>query len=184
MSNAQVNNVEQIRDILFGSQIKDFEEKFVKIENLVSTIEKSMKKALNEAHTKLQKETERALEVLEKKIDNLSSSTQKERAKLKDLIDTTDETFQIQLNNQKDEFATKLKILKDNVSDEQQKLLENINNIKIDVENMLNNKLNKISDDKLSRDSMAQMLLEIAMKIKGTDINQILNIEDKKTAKQ
>jgi vacuolar-type H+-ATPase subunit E/Vma4 len=184
MSNTNVNNVDQIRDIIFGSQIKDFEEKFAKLENSMHMMESSIKKAFNEAHTKLQRETERSLEALEKKIDNLSNSTQRERAKLKDLIDTTDETLQMQLSDQKDEFTTKLRILKENVSDEQNKLVENMNSMKREIENLLKNNLDRLSDDKLSRDSMAQMLLEVAMKIKGTDMNQMLNTEDKKSAKQ
>ena len=67
MSNATVNNVDQIRDIIFGSQIKDFEERFKSFENTISSMENTLKRSFNEAHTKLQRETERSLEALEKK---------------------------------------------------------------------------------------------------------------------
>jgi len=182
MSNTTANNVDQIRDIIFGSQIKDFEEKFKSLEKSMQMMEDSIKKTFNEAHTKLQRETERSLEALEKKIDNLSSTTQRERAKLKDLIDTTDETLQMQLGNQKDEFATKLRILKENVTDEQNKLVDNMNTMKREIENLLKTNLENLADDKLSRDSMAQMLLEVAMKIQGTDMNQMIT-QDEKPAK-
>ena len=183
MSNATVNNVDQIRDIIFGSQIKDFEEKFKSLTNSLHTMENTLKRSFNESHTKLQRETERSLEALEKKIDNLSSSTQRERAKLKDLIDTTDETLQMQLSDQKDEFITKLRILKENVTDEQNKLVDNRNSMKREIENLLRTNLANLADDKLSRDSMAQMLLEIAMKIQGTDMKQMI-AKDEKPAKQ
>ena len=45
-----------------------------------------MTKAFSESWTKLQKEIERSLEVFEKKIDNLSLGTHKERTKLKALL--------------------------------------------------------------------------------------------------
>jgi hypothetical protein len=123
---------------------------------------------------KLQKETERSLEVIEKKIDNLSSITQKERNKLKELIDTTDESLQDQINHQKDEFETKLKIVKENMADENQKMEENLNMMKADIQATLEAGLDKLADAKLSRDAMAQMLLDVAMKIQGTDVGAVL----------
>lgn len=174
MSDKNINNVDQIRDIIFGSQIKDFEERFNSLNNTLKILEDKLTKAFHESHVKLQKETERSLEVIEKKIDNLSSATQKERSKLKELIDTTDESLQDQINNQKDEFDAKLKIIKENISDENKKMSENLNVMKAEIQATLEAGLDKLSDDKLSRDSMAQMLLDVAMKIQGTDIGSAL----------
>ena len=182
MSDTNTNNVDQIRDLIFGSQIKDFEAQFNKLNNTMKVLEEKINKSFQESHTKLQKETERSLEVLEKKIDNLSSSTQKERSKLKDLIDTTDETLQEQLMNQKDEFTTKLKIMKENVTDENKKISENMHTMREEIKATLEAGLDSLSNDKLSRDSMAQMLLDVAMKIQGTDVNEVL-AQGTKTAK-
>ena len=169
-----MNNVDQIRDLIFGSQIKDFEEKFNHLNHTLKMVEEKLAKMFNESHAKLQKETERSLEVLEKKIDHLSSITQKERNKLKELIDTTDESLQDQLNHQKDEFESKLKIVKENMSDENRKMEENLTTMKADIQATLEAGLDKLSDAKLSRDAMAQMLLDVAMKIQGTDVGSVL----------
>jgi putative cell wall-binding protein len=174
MSDKNANNVDQIRDLIFGSQIKDFEAQFNQINDTIKIMEEKLNKAFSESHTKLQKETERALEVLEKKIDNLSSSTQKERTKLKELIDSTDENLHEQLLNQKDEFTTKLKIMKENVADENKKIAENMKVMQREIQVALEKGLAGLSNDKLSRDSMAQMLLDVAMKIQGTDMNTML----------
>ena len=174
MSDKNTNNVDQIRDLIFGNQIKDFEAQFNKLNDTLKVMEDKMTKGFSESHIKLQKETERSLEVLEKKIDNLSSSTQKERTKLKELIDSTDENLHEQLSNQKDEFATKLKILKENVADDNKKMADNMAAMQKEIQATLEKGLSGLSDDKLSRDSMAQMLLDVAMKIQGTDMNEIL----------
>lgn len=175
MSDKNVNNVDQIRDLIFGSQIKEFEEKFSKLEGTLRSVEEKISKAFQESHSKLQKETERALEALEKKIDNLAGTTQRERTKLKELIDTTDESLQLQLENQKDEFATKLKIMKENIADENAKMQERMQTMKSEIEDALQKGMASLGDEKLSRDSMAQMLLDVAMKIQGTDINTLMN---------
>lgn len=182
MSEKNANNVDQIRDLIFGNQIKDFEAQFNKLNDTLKVLEDKMSKAFNESHTKLQRETERSLELLEKKIDNLSSSTQKERTKLKELIDTTDESLQQQLRNQKDEFATKLKNMKENVADDNKKMAENMSAMQNEIQATLEKGLASLSDDKLSRDSMAQMLLDVAMKIQGTDVNAML-VQGAKTEK-
>ncbi len=177
MSEKNANNVDQIRDLIFGSQIKEFEEKFNQLNTTLQAVEEKITKAFSASYDKLQKETERSLEALEKKIDNLAASTQKERSKLKELIDTTDETLHDQLTNQKDEFATKLKIMKENTADENRKMVENIQAMKAEIQTAVESGLVKLADDKLSRDAMAQMLLDVAMKIQGTDMSALLTEE-------
>ena len=182
MSDKNANNVDQIRDLIFGNQIKDFEAQFNQLNNTIKTVEEKMTKVFTESQTKLQKETERSLEVLEKKIDNLSTSTHKERTKLKELIDTTDESLQEQLMNQKDEFAAKLKIMKENVADENKKMSDNMTAMQKEIQVAVEKGLGTLSDDKLSRDSMAQMFLDVAMKIQGSDLGAVL-AEGAKTGK-
>ncbi len=182
MSEKNANNVDQIRDLIFGSQIKDFEEKFNHFSASLKSTEESMRRTFEESHSKLQKETERSLHALEKKIDNLSNTTQKERTKLKELISTTDETLHDTINNLKDEFDTKLTIVKENISDDNTKMSQNIESLKNDIYNTLEAKLATLSDAKLSRDSMSQMLLDVAMKIQGTDMGALLS-EEKETEK-
>lgn len=179
MSDKNANNVDQIRELIFGSQIKDFEEKFAQLNASLKSSEETLKRTFDEAQKRLEKETERALDALDKKIDTLSAATQKERVKLKELIHTTDETLQDNLNNQKDEFNTKLSIMKENFSDQNNNVSETMTVMKEEIFNTLEAKLAALSDAKLSRDSMSQMLLDVAMKIQGTDMNSLLQEEEK-----
>ena len=179
MPDKNANNVDQIRDLIFGSQIKDFEAKFNQLETMLNASQEKLLKLSNDAHAKLQKETERSLEALEKKIDNLASLSQKEHNKLKELIGTTDETLHAQLGHQKDEFATKLRMTKENIADENQKMVENITAMKTEIEATLKAGLATLSDEKLSRDAMSQMFLDVAMQIQGTDVATLLHEEQK-----
>jgi DNA anti-recombination protein RmuC len=183
MADKNMNNVDQIRDLIFGSQLKEFDERFEALSKTLHKAEEKMLQTFKEAHTKLQRETERALEALEQKIDNLSTATQKERNKLKELIDTTDETLQTQMNNQKNEFLTKLKIMKENMEDENEKMNKNLSQMRSQIEAALDKGLADLGEEKLSRDAMAGMLLEVAMKIQGTDVNTLLTQEQKPETK-
>lgn len=167
MADKNANSVDKIRDLIFGSQIKDFEEKFNQLNDTLEVLENKMTKVFNESHAKIEKETRHSLDLLAQKIDNLSSSTQKERTKLKELIDTTDKSLQEQLANQKDKFVTKLKIIKENVEDDNKKIVDNMAVMQSEIQATLEKNISSLSDDKLSRDSMAQILLDLAKKIQG-----------------
>jgi small-conductance mechanosensitive channel len=171
MSEKNANNVDQIRDLIFGNQIKDFEAKFTQLNHTLTVMEEKLNRSFSESHNKLQKETERALEVLEQKVDNLAMSTQRERSKLKELINTTDENLHDALLNQKDEFSTKLKMLKESVSDENQKMNQTLRLMQDEIQTTLEKGLESLSEEKLSRNTMAQMLLDVAMKIEGTEVS-------------
>ncbi len=175
MSDKNVNNVDQIRELIFGNQIKEFEARFEQIAETLVKLEAKITQAFEASQQKLQKETERSLEVLEKKIDNLAASTQKERSKLKELIDSTDENLHEQLNNQKDEFTTKFRMMKENIADENKKMAEKMATMQKEIETTLQKGLSGLSEEKLSRDSMAQLLLDVAMKIQGTDMTAMLS---------
>lgn len=175
MAEENTNNVDQIRDLIFGNQIKDFEKQFNEHDNKLQMVEKKLLKEFTEVHAKLKKETERSLEVIEKKIDNLSHTSVKERLTLKELIDTIDKSIQDQLIVQKDEYSAKFEMIKMNASDENHKIIDDVNTFKTQIQTTLESSLLSLSEDKISRDSMAEMLLEIAMKIQNTDITTLDN---------
>ncbi len=172
MSN--LNNVEQIRDIIFGNQIREFDTRLNKLDDDIKSLEQKMIKAFSRSHIKLRTETERSMEVLEKMINSFAITAQQDRIKIKEMIDSTDTNLQSQISNQKDEFLNKLRMMKDNMSDEKRRTSENMYNLQKEIENALNSGMSSLSDDKLSRDSMAKMLLDMAIKVQGTDINSVL----------
>lgn len=174
MADKNANSVDKIRDLIFGSQIKDFEAKFNQLNDTLYVIEDKMTKAFNTSHVKLEKETKHSLDLLANKIDDLSLTTQRDKTKLKELIDASDKSLQEQLAHQKDKFVTKLKIIKENVENDNNKIVDNMATMQSEIQATLEKKLSLLSDDKLSRDSMAEMLLDVAMKIQGTDVNTIL----------
>ncbi len=67
--------------------------------------------------------------------------------------------------------------MKENTADENCKMVENIQAMKAEIQTAVESGLVKLADDKLSRDTMAQMLLDVAMKIQGTDMSALLTEE-------
>lgn len=176
MSNKNTNKVDKIRDLIFGNQIKDFESQFENIHEKLNALEENLTQAMHEAHDKLKHKTEHSLKVLEEKLDNLSESTQKDRSKFKELIRDTEKNLQNELTAQDDAFLTKLKVLKENIEHNNEKLSSEMTLMQHELQSAIEKKISRLSDDKLSRDTMAQMLVDVAMQIhdkeKSTPMNK------------
>jgi len=165
MSDKNANNVDQIRDIIFGSQIKDFQVQFMQLNDALKNMEDEIERSFDESNIRIQKKTERAFEILETKISNLSIFVENERIKLKELIDGIDENFHKQLAEQKEEFDTQFKMIKKDIVDDNTKMKEYIEIMQQEIQSTLEKNLIGLSNDKFSRDSIAQKFLDIATKI-------------------
>lgn len=175
MSKKNESNVDRIRDIIFGSQMRESEEKFTQVNSELSALETRLVTLFEESHTKLRRETERSLEVLETKIDNLASIAKKDKSKLRGLIDATEESLQERLSHQQEEFSGRLKMMKENAADEHSKIIETTQSMKVEVEAALKEGLGALAQGSVSRESMAQMLVDMAMKVQGTEMDEILD---------
>jgi hypothetical protein len=175
MSKKNANNVDQIRDLIFGTQIRDFEEKFDRLEKTLRDSEARVTQTFDEALHKFKKKTERSLEALETKFDHFGATALKERVKFKELIDATDESLQDQLRDHKDEFSIKLKLIKENMADDTKKITKDVKRVKQELFETLDGHIAELSNAKISRESMAQMLLDVAMKLQGTTPNSFID---------
>ena len=174
MSKKNGNNVDQIRDLIFGTQIREFEEKFDRLEKALRVSETRLLQTFDESLSKFKKKTERSLEALEVKFDHFSATALKERVKFKERIDATDESLHDQLSNHKDEFEIKLKLIKENMADDNKKLSKDLVRMKKEMYGMIESHIATLTHEKLSRESMAQMLLDVAMKLQGTTAHSFM----------
>ena len=177
MSEKNSNNVDQIRDLIFGSQIHEFEARFEHLEKALQASEAQMMQALDETFNAFRKKTDRSLEALEEKLDHFGATAIKERVKFKELVDATDESLQDQLNSHKEEFTSKLKLIKENMVDDNKKVSNDLVKMRQEVLDRLEKYVQDLSHEKVSRDSMAQMLLDVAMKLQGTTVHSLVDLQ-------
>jgi hypothetical protein len=174
MSKKNGKNVDQIRDLIFGTQIREFEEKFNRLEEALHASEARLPQILDESLGKFKKKTERSLEALEAKFDHFSATALKERVKFKERVDATDESLQDQLSNHRDEFEIKLKLIKENMADDHKKISKDLVRMKKEMHGMIESHIAALTQEKLSRESLAQMLLDVAMKLQGTTAHSFI----------
>lgn len=168
-------NVEQIRDIIFGSQIKSFEQKLTQLNSSLKLVENKLTKMMYDSHLKLQKDSERSFGVLEEMIETLSQTVQKERLQTKELINTRDINLQAQVTSHNELLTRKFNIIKDTVSEEKRRSDEKLRLMRDEIQRSVEAELASLSQNKLSRASMSEMFLDVAMRLQDANVSDILD---------
>lgn len=154
-------NVDQIREILFGGQMRDYDARFDAIEK------------------RLAKNIERASQAMEKKLDQLTATTQAEVNKLhKQLADDAKQresegqeaqAMRDQLESGFAEvemhLAKEVKELRNALLDQNDELATQLEATRSSLTESLKSETDNLSDTKLNRRDMAMLLTDIASRI-------------------
>lgn len=158
-------NLDKVRDIIFGHQMRDYEKKFTRLEdriiklsselrdeinNRFDTLEEFTKKELADLNDhQNQEQTERVKNVkdIARQIQNLIESNEKEFGKLAEQLSNSQRESREQILNQSKRLSEEIHIKNKELND------------------VLENAVNELRADKLDRSSLASMLQEMAMRI-------------------
>lgn len=161
--------IDQIRDIIFGSQLQEYSRRFEKIESDLAVFREETRERIAEAKDIAARELRMAAESLAKKIRTLSSISQEEWTGLRQQLEHTDKKFSNSLEALHAEMDTATASLHDELSQTRGKLQEDIRNLRAQIYEELDKRLSMLGDIKVSRDEMAEILVELGMQLKGIE---------------
>lgn len=181
----RLGNIAQIRDLLFGTQIREYEKQFQKIELELSNLF-SFKEEINNKFTQLQtslsQDINAAVDSLEKKLKYLSLTTHEEINKLTQEQTNLDKKVFNDLDNLNQAISSQGKQLKQELAKTNETIEANVNNLKQSLLEDLEKYVTKLQETKVSRDDLAEVLFELCLKVKGTDfVPDLQEAADSKT---
>ena len=161
------DNVDRIRHILFGSQMRDYEERF---QQLAGRLEKE----ITGLRTELQKQIEANETFLKAETESLSNRVKAEQSErshaIEKLLGSLAETakgLELRIGNL-DEQATKdIRDLRQKLFDQSKALSAEIKDSHEQSQNRLESEARLIRSAMTGRESLAEMLTEIALRLKG-----------------
>lgn len=165
----RLGNIEQIRDLLFGSQVRDFETRFDSLETSLSTLQQEMRDRLHKLNDDMTSELRAAVDSLEKKIKYLSLTTHEEVTDVRQTLDRTDKRIATRIELVEQSFNDKANALKNEVAQSKHSLNQDIQTLKEQVLTDLESRFVGLKEGKVSRDDMAEIFFELCMKLKGSD---------------
>ena len=89
----RLGNIDQIRDIIFGAQLREYDNRFDKIDSDLSMMQQDMQARIEQVKNVLSAEMKAAVDSLEKKVKSLTLNTQEESADLRQQIDRVNRKF-------------------------------------------------------------------------------------------
>jgi archaellum component FlaC len=165
----KLGNIDQIRDIIFGAQLRDYNTRFDKLESDLGNFRQELIDRIQEVKTTNIAELRSAVDIVDKRIKALQLTGEEERNDLRQIIDRTHRKSSSNFEKLTEDLEVTTGLLRDNLSESKAKLQDDIRNLRNYVQEELERRLSAIGNIKVSRDDMAEILFELGMRLKGTE---------------
>jgi DNA repair exonuclease SbcCD ATPase subunit len=159
-------NVDKIRDILFGSQMRDYEKRFARLEENVN-------KAVETLRDDLTKRLEILSGFVQKEVDSLSQRLKAEKSERGEGAKELAQEFKDAAKALEKKIAGLDEQLSDSQSDLRAKILEHSKNFAGEIERLrreaaasLDREVQSLRHDKTDRAALADLLAEFSLRLK------------------
>jgi len=165
----RLGNIDQIRDIIFGSQLRDYNGRFEKIESDLALLQQDIQDRVEQLKTILTAEIKSSVENLDKKIKTLALNSQEELTDLRQQGDRLNRKFSSSIEALDEALDQQTTSLREELGQTRDQLQEEVRNLKNQVLEELDRRFSLLTEVKVSRDDMAEVLFEVGMRLKGTE---------------
>lgn len=165
----RLGNIDQIRDIIFGSQLRDYNNRFEKIESDLSLLQEDIQARIDQVKTVLTTEIKSSVENLDKKIKTLSLNSHEESTDLRQQLDRLNRKFSSSIEALDEALDHQTNSLRDELGETRDKIQDEVRSLKHHVLEELDRRFTLVMDEKTSRDDFAEILFELGMRLKGTE---------------
>ncbi|SKB15222.1 conserved hypothetical protein [Planktothrix sp. PCC 11201] len=165
----RLGNIDQIRDIIFGSQLRDYNTRFDKIESDLALLQEDAQDRVEQLKTILTAEIKSVVENLDKKIKTLSSNSQEELTDLRQQADRLNRKFSSSIEALDEALDSQTNSLREELGQTRDQLQDEVRSLKNQVLEELERRFTLLTEAKVSRDDMAEVLFEVGMRLKGTE---------------
>lgn len=216
----RLGNIDQIRDILFGSYLRDFTSRLEQLESTftmlqqesraraeevkqvlasdlqgaVDALENKLKSlmlkeeearlavrqelealskrltlSLEELQDDLAAELQDMMEEIEKRLKSLSSKDEEEKLEIRQTLDRLNKRVTSQIEALNDSLNQQVGTLREDLGTSRDKFQQDILGLRTQLFEDLDRRFNALTDIKVSRDDMAEMLFELGLRLKGSE---------------
>ena len=169
----RLGNIDKIRDIIFGSKLREYENRFDKLESEVSLVKQEIHNQIEQVKNAFSTELQATVDSMDQKIRSINLSVQNNQEDIGETkeqiervnrkITTTKEALDKIIENQTSS-------LQDKLSKTREKLENDVSNLKSQIFEELEKQFSLLQDGKVSRDDLAEIMFEVGMRMKKTEL--------------
>jgi hypothetical protein len=160
---AKVGNIDQVRDLLFGGQIRDYDKRFKRLEDRFSHENLSFKEEMSERIKALE-------ERLNTEIDGLTDKAKLERQEYDSALHNLELELKIikndlnkRLTQLDDKFSYEFKTIRQQTHNQLQELSLQIRQQNTNLTGLIKQEVAELQDEKVSRNDLAAFFNELAV---------------------
>lgn len=165
----RLGNIDQIRDIIFGPQLREYDNRFDKLESDISLLQQEMRDRIDQVRTVISTEIRSSIDALDKKIKSLNLTSQEELTDLRQQIDRVNKKFSNTIEALDQTVDNQTHALRDEILQAKAKLQEDVRSLRGQVYEEVERRFGLLREDKISRHDMAEFLFEVGMRLKGNE---------------
>ncbi|MFK8030802.1 MAG: hypothetical protein AB8G18_11230 [Gammaproteobacteria bacterium] len=158
-------NVDKIRDILFGGQMRDYESRFRALDQLVVQENARLGKDLNARLDQLDAYIKKEFSVLSEKLSGESKDRKSASEDLSSSMAEMRKTLENRIADVDEVHSAAEQEIRGRVHEQATELLEAIRNNQTSLENSLRDESRRLGDEKVARSDLAGLFSEVAMRL-------------------
>lgn len=165
----RLGNIDQIRDIIFGAQLREYDNRFDKIESEVSMLQQDIQDRVEQLKTVFSTELRTTVDSLDKKIKTLTVNSQEDATDFRQQLDRFNRKFSGNIDSLNSDLEKQMNALRDELGQTRDNLQDDVRNLRSQVLEELERRFSMLKDVKVSRYDMAEILFELGMRLKGSE---------------
>lgn len=174
-------NVDQIRDILFGPQLKEYSNRIQSLEIALKeykeetdkrliTLKLETDKSLERLQQVLSTEFQSGLEELTKELRSIAARNEEERNETLQQIDRLSKRLSSNVATLDEAIDKQTRSLRDDLLSSHKKLQGDLMELRNQFFEELEKRISPLTAVKMAKEDMAELFFELVLKLKGTDL--------------
>lgn len=170
----RLGNIDQIRDIIFGAQIREYETRFGKLESDISLLQQEMRSHVEQIKVSFAAELKAGFDSLDKKLKLFNLNNEEETADLRLSVDRLNRKFSHSVQSLDEELDSQTKSIREDLSQTKVQLEEEVLALKDLVLEEIEQRFSNLRQNKISKDDMAETLFALGMRLKEKEFIPML----------
>lgn len=167
----RMGNIDLIRDIIFGSKLQEYDGGIDKLESRLTALEQEVRERTEQVKTECLSELRASVENLEEKLKGLNITSQRDNIDVRQQIDRTYKSFSSSIETIDKAIVSQTTSIRKELSETREKLQEDTRSLKSQVFDELEKRFSMLTDAKVSRNDLADVLFEVGLRMKKSEFS-------------
>ena len=164
---SEAGNVDQIRDIIFGSQMRDYEQRFSRLEERVLNESESLRSETNNRLDALEDYIKQEVNSLVDQIANERGEREDDTRHLTSELSKTATDTDKKLSQVQEKLTQSSGDSREALLEQSKTLIKEIQAVRTSLTDQVNKSTDELADSKTDRKGLADMFSELALRLNG-----------------